>query len=69
MIDMEVKDPTLCDCTVEVAELLASMPAAGVADGSLFDLLAVRLETSRDRLHWTGPFANENALSERAVQC
>ncbi len=69
MIEMEERDPTLYDCTVEIAELFASMPSAGVDCGSLFDLLAVRLETSRDRLLRTGPFANENALSERAVQC
>lgn len=69
MIEMEEWDPRLYDCTVEIAELLASMPAAGVDCGSMFDVLAIRLETSRDRLHGTGPFANENALSERAVQC
>lgn len=69
MIEMEERDPTLYDCRVEIAELLASMPAAGVDCGSMFDLLAVRLETSRDRLQGSGPFANENALSERAVRC
>ncbi|OOG69670.1 hypothetical protein BLJAPNOD_06679 [Ensifer sp. M14] len=69
MIEMEERDPTLCDCTIEIAELLASMPAAGVDGGSLFDLLADRLETSRDRLQRPGPLAKENALSERAVPC
>lgn len=39
MIEMKARRPTLCDCTVEIAEMLASMPAAGIDDGSLFDLL------------------------------
>jgi hypothetical protein len=69
MIEMEERDPTFCDCTLEIAELLASMPATGGVGGSLFDFLAVRLETSRDRLQRAGPGAKENALSERAVKC
>ncbi|MGF6177222.1 hypothetical protein [Ensifer sp. 4252] len=71
MIEMEEMDQTLCDCTIEVAELFASMPAVGVDAGSLLDHLALRLEISRDRLQRPGipRSAVKDASSERAVQC
>lgn len=49
MIETETRDATLCACAVEIAELFAGMPSAGV-DGQLLDLLAHRLEASRARL-------------------
>ncbi|MNT65853.1 hypothetical protein D3C72_2038680 [compost metagenome] len=48
MIETETREATLCACTVEIAELFAGMPSASV-DGQLLDLLAHRLEASRDR--------------------
>lgn len=69
MVEMEQRDPTLCDCTIEVAELFASIPAAGIDDGFLLDLLSVRLEASRVRLTRPHPRARDDTSSERKALC
>ncbi|WP_104666870.1 hypothetical protein [Ensifer adhaerens] len=69
MVDTEKGDPTLCDCAIEVAELFAGVPTGGADGGSMLDLLAVRLEASRDRLRPPPPLAKAEVLSERAVLC
>lgn len=70
MSEAEGAGHTLCDCATEVAELFASLPSAGADGGHLLDLLALRLETSRDRLQ---PHLSRNVpkggSSERAVPC
>lgn len=69
MVEMEERVPTLCDCTMEVAELFASMPTGGADGGSLLDLLAVRLDASRDRVKPRRQLDREDGLSGRAVLC
>lgn len=69
MVEMEQRDLTLCDCTIEVAELFASIPAAGIDDGFLLDLLTVRLDASRDRLKGPRPRARDDTSSKRKALC
>ncbi|KQW50427.1 hypothetical protein ASD02_10905 [Ensifer sp. Root1252] len=49
MIEFGMRDETLCDCTIEVAEWFACMPGYNAEAGQLLDLLAHRLERLRDR--------------------
>ena len=72
MIETEDVARTLCDCTIEVAELFASMPTAGADGGYLLDLLSLRLETSRDRLRqqaWLWRNVPKDGASESAAPC
>ncbi|RDL47642.1 hypothetical protein BLJAPNOD_05566 [Ensifer sp. M14] len=49
MTEFGMRDETLCDCTIEVAEWFACMPGYNAEAGQLLDLLTHRLERSRDR--------------------
>lgn len=71
MFDVEDRHPTFRDCTLEVAELFASVPTVGADGGSLLDLLALRLDVSRGRLQPGGTSRRvvEDAPSQRDVQC